>query len=257
MNLAILFWFYKEPEICKNHLELLKKYNPNIKIFGLFGGEAKDAKFYQETLENYLDDSYISPFNDPHWKWINGDLMIFDWFVKRGVSLPWDSIAVVQWDMLIFDSLDKVFPNLEKNQIFLSGLRVLDDEIDKKWKWTKQKENRKNYLSFLDYVKKNYQYKELPYCCLFILEIFPKIFFEKYGSVKNKEIGMLEYRIPIYAKIFGIPFYEKDIGVWWFSEKNKTPLNARGNKINKDYILEQLNKKHGWRIFHPYRKFWI
>ena len=35
MNLAILFWFYKEPEVCENRLQLLKKYNPDLKILGL------------------------------------------------------------------------------------------------------------------------------------------------------------------------------------------------------------------------------
>jgi len=30
MKLAILFWFYKEQEICENRLKLLRKYNPEI-----------------------------------------------------------------------------------------------------------------------------------------------------------------------------------------------------------------------------------
>jgi hypothetical protein len=41
MNLAILFWFYKEPEICRNRLKLLKVKNPNTQIFGLYGGPDK------------------------------------------------------------------------------------------------------------------------------------------------------------------------------------------------------------------------
>jgi len=35
MKLAILFWFYKEPEICQNRLELLRQNNPTISIYGL------------------------------------------------------------------------------------------------------------------------------------------------------------------------------------------------------------------------------
>ena len=48
MELAILFWFYKEPEICLNRLKILKKYNPDLKIFGLFGGDIKEEKNYND-----------------------------------------------------------------------------------------------------------------------------------------------------------------------------------------------------------------
>ena len=38
-RLAILFWFYKKPFVCRNHLLILKKYNPDLKIYGLYGGD--------------------------------------------------------------------------------------------------------------------------------------------------------------------------------------------------------------------------
>lgn len=47
MKLAILFWFYKEPQICKNHLELIRRYNATTPIYGLYGGEPEDADKYK------------------------------------------------------------------------------------------------------------------------------------------------------------------------------------------------------------------
>ncbi|MBA4320186.1 MAG: hypothetical protein C0412_17445, partial [Flavobacterium sp.] len=206
----------------------------------------------------YLDDFYAFNLNkDSNWKWINGDLMILDWYDKRGRNLSWDSVVVVQWDMLIFDSLLNQFSKIKKDQIYLSGLRKLDAEIENKWDWTRpDKKERQNYLNFLEYVKINYGYVDQPsLCSLFIFQIFPRIFFKKYLRVKNKEVGMLEYKIPIYAKIFNISFFKKNIGVWWFSDEPK-PLNARSKEISKDYIQQELAKKNGWRIFHPYYKIW-
>lgn len=257
MNLAILFWFYKEPEVCENRLRLLKKTNPGLKIFGLYGGEQKQAKEYEDRLGKYLDDFYAYPGEkSAKWKWINGDLMILDWYEKRGKNLVWDSIVVAQWDMLVFDSFLNILQGIQKGQIFLSGLSPLDKKIEESWYWTKPGgEDRQNYLNFLDYAEKNYGWKERPLCCLFILQVFPKIFFEKYLSVKNREVGMLEYKIPIYAKIFNIPFFEKDIGVEFFGE-DKKPLNAKPREIDKDYIAGELHKKGGWRAFHPYYKVW-
>lgn len=258
MNLAILFWFYKEPEICENRLQILKKNNPNLKIFGLFGGEKKEVDVYKEKLGKYLDDFYVFSANHgSDWKWINGDLMILDWYENRGVNLMFDSVVVVQWDMLVFDSLEKQLSGIKKREIFLSGLKNLDEETEKKWDWTTPDgKERQNYINFLGYTKDNYGYKDNPpLCCLFIIQVFPRIFFEKYLTVENREIGMLEYKVPIYAKIFDVPFYEKDFGVRWHGSEIK-PLNAIPEEIPEQYIRQQLSKESGWRLFHPYYKIW-
>lgn len=257
MKSAILFWFYKELDVCENRLQLLKKYNPDLQIFGLYGGEISKADEYQNKLGKYLDDFYVFTSNtDEDWKWINGDLMVLDWYDKRGRDLNWDSIAVVQWDMLVFDSLLRQFIDMKKDEIFLSGLRTIDEELENKWHWVKfGGEYRKNYAEFLDYIKERYGYSNKPLASLFIFEIFPRMFLDKYLTVENKEVGMLEYKIPMYCQIFDISFYKKDIGIMWFSNEPK-PLNAIPEEISERYIKEQLARKDGWRIFHPYYKNW-
>ncbi len=255
--MAILFWFYKKPEICINRLKLIKKYNPDLKIFGIFGGDRSKSEQFKKTLGKYLDDFYTSPFKDPDWKWIHGDLMILDWYLKRGKFKKWDSITVLQWDTLIFDSIKNQFPKIKVNQIFLSGLKPLGKITELAWYWTSPRsKERKNYLKFLRLVKNKYNYTSKPLCSLFILQVFPRIFFDMYSKIDDREIGMLEYKTPIYAKIFKIPFYKKDFGVCWFGKSSLYPLNAIPKKINKAYIIKELNKKSGWRIFHPYYNEW-
>jgi hypothetical protein len=257
MDLAILFWFYKEPEICVNHLKLLKKSNPRSKVYGLYGGKSEEENKFKEILGKYLTDFYSSPYEDEEWKWIHGDLVILDWYEKRGKNLTWDSVVIVQWDMLVFDSFKNQFPGIKKDEIFLSGLKLLDKETENRWDWTRPKYLfRKDYLNFLDYVKRHYGYHDKPLCCVFILEVFPRIFFAKYLSVKDKEIGMLEYKIPIYATIFSVPFYKRDLGVCWYEDINTLPMNARPIEISLKYIRSQLKNRNGWRIFHPYLGKW-
>ncbi len=257
MKLAILFWFYKESDVCENRLQLLKKYNPDLKIFGLYGGEISKVEEYESKLGKYLDDFYIfSGKTDNDWKWINGDLMILDWYDKRGRDLDWDSIVVVQWDMLIFDSLVKQFSEIKEGEIFLSGIRYIDDELENKWDWIKHgSKDRQNYLNFLNYIKEKFGYVDKPMASLFIFEIIPRVFFDKYLTIGNKEIGMLEYKVPIYSQLFKIPFYTKDIGVRWHS-REISPLNAIPEEIPDKYIKDQLLQDNGWRIFHPYFKIW-
>ena len=263
MKLAVLFWFYKEVDICKNRIKLIKKYNPKIKIFGLYGGDKKKAKYFNGKLKNYLDDFYISAHCNKHgdWKWINGDLMILDWYNNQGRELKnWDSVVIVQWDALVLGNIKKQFSGIKKGEIFISGIRILDKYIEEKWSWTKLKsDERKNYLNFQKYVMEKYGYKNKLLCSLFILQIFSRDFFNCWLTVEDKEIGMLEYKIPTYAKIFNIPIYRKDLGVWWFNKNAKrgeTPLNARGVEVKEKLINSELNKKNGFRIFHPYFKIW-
>jgi len=263
MKLAVLFWFYKEPKICLNHLELIKKYNPNIKIFGLYGGGRAEAKIYKNKLGRYLDEFYISSYcsKKSRWKWINGDLMILDWYKNQGRKLKkWDSVIVVQWDALVLGNIKKQLPGLRKDEIFVSGTRVLDKNIEKRWSWTRPRgKHRKDYLDFSKHILDEHGYKNKLLCSLFIVQIFSRRFFDKWLLLKNKKIGMLEYKIPTYARIFNIPIYKKNLGARWFNKKaykGQTPLNARGIEIDDKFIRSELEKNNGYRIFHPYFKDW-
>lgn len=237
---------------------LIKKHNPDLKIFGVFGGKREEEYLYKEKLGKYLDDFYCHTSTDNDWKWIHGDLMLLDWYRERGNKLDWDSVVIVQWDMLVFDSFNNQFPNIKKNEMFLSGLQTLDKYTEVNWEWTSPlREYRKDFDNFLKFAKEKYGYKkdELP-CCLFIIEIIPRIFFEKYLTVENKDVGMLEYKIPIYREIFDIPIYKKNVGAHWWGNVEQFPLNAEPTEIKTRYIEAELEKEYGWRIFHPYFKIW-
>jgi adenine-specific DNA methylase len=136
MKLAILFWFYKEPQVCKNHLELLRRYNPTVPIYGLYGDELGEVHTYKSVLSKYLDDFYaFTQDKSSSWKWHLGDLLITDWYLERGQHLTWDTIFVVQWDMLVFGPVNELFSMLKEDQILLSGLRPIK-EVEKIWSWT-------------------------------------------------------------------------------------------------------------------------
>jgi hypothetical protein len=254
MSLAALYWFYKDLGVSQNHLALFKKHNADIPTYGLYGGDSKEAPRFEAALSRGLDDFYISEVQDTKWKWLHGDLLILKWYQDRGQYLPWDSLAVIQWDMLVFDSLHKQFPALATGEIFLSGVTELNETLENAWDWTSGVE-RPNYLDFREYVRKEYGYIGPALGCFFIFQIFPRIFFEKYLTVKNKELGMLEYKVPTYANIFGLPFYKKDVGVDYYGNQ-QLPMNAAPREIEDAYIRDELRKKDGWRIFHPFYKEW-
>ena len=277
MKLAILFWFYKEPEICKNRLEILRQNNPTVPIYGLYGGDLHLINEYKSFLGLYLDDFYAFTENkDAYWKWIQGDLMITHWYQERGKHLSWDTIVIIQWDMLVFGAIDQLFSMLKPDQMLLSGLRPIK-EVENDWSWLTPKipERRNQYLTFLEHVRKMYGYNQDPLGCLFIVVCFPRIFLEQYSKIEKPELGFLEYRIPIYAQIFGISFCENhSFQGWWvdsdpiFGEKNPirrawnslylklapNPLNPAKREISIIPIYRHLRTEEGARIFHPYEQ---
>jgi hypothetical protein len=277
VKLAILFWFYKEPEICLNRLELLRKHNPDTPIYGLYGGDIEAASRFQYLLAPYLNDFYVFTANqDSYWKWIQGDLMITQWYRDRGKGLAWDTIVVIQWDMLVFGSIDQIFSMLKPDQLLLSGLRPIR-EVEADWGWVTPKipDRRQRYLEFLEHVRKTYNYQSDPLGCLFIVVCFPRVFLDQYSNVEQPELGFIEYRIPIYAQIFGTSFCENHpFQAWWvdvdpiFWAKNPIkqamnslslrfnpiPLNPAKREISLIPIYRHLNTQTGARIFHPYEQ---
>lgn len=263
-KLAILFWFYKEPKICRNHLQLLRENNPTIPIYGLYGGELNDVNDFKFILDEYLDDFYVfDQDKSSSWKWHLGDQLISSWYSQRGKNLSWDTIVIVQWDMLIFGSVNQLFSMLRKDDVLLSGLRIIS-EIEERWGWTSNSiapELRSQYLNFLDHVKEKYSYAHEPMCCLFIVVCLPRIFMENYSKIEQPELGFLEYKVPIYAQIFELTFCTNHpFQPWWPGDpettENRRTLNAKRIDIGIMSILRNLTDKNGVRIFHPYRKFY-
>lgn len=258
MKLAVLFWFYKDVEVCKNRLQILRKYNPDIQIFGLYGGDVAKADFFEKNLSPYLTDFFCFTGNQhPGWKWVNGDLMINHWFLERGNELEWDTITIIQADMVAIGSMPKLFEGLKKDEILLSSVRLVK-EVEAWWYWVKGR--RELYDNFYKYMVKEMGYDAEPVCCQYVIVCLPKSFLSKYSKIENPELGFIEYRVPMYAQLFKTPFKIMDkFNCWWGDDpamaqvpQYKKVLIADKVQIPLWVILWNLVRKKGSRIFHPY-----
>ena len=259
-KLAVLFWFYKEPHICENRLKLLRKYNPDMPIYGLYGGDPQEASDYEQLLARYLDDFYVfGQERDSQWKWLHGDLVIADWYSRRGHQLSWDTIVVVQWDMVVYGPIQKVFSMLQRDQVLLSGLRPID-EVEQQWSWTSPDypDRRAEYLRFLDRVQKHFDFDSRPLCCLFVVVCLSRGFLDQYSRIEQPELGFLEYRVPIYAQVFRVPFCtDHPFEPWWDGIdpfRRDLPLMAWQRRVDRRTMLGHLLNPWGARVFHPYRE---
>lgn len=254
MNRAILFWFYKEPKLCQNRLELLRQYNPETLIFGLYGGDPALKDQFKMVTARYLDDYYSFDIEkDQNWKWRHGDLLITQWYRERGKGLKWDSIVIVQWDMLVLAPIKKLFEMVTEDQILLSGYEPIGKN-DSFSPWISPPARMEAYQKFLFHIEEKYQYQQQPYRCLFVVVVFPRLFLDKYAVIDYPELGFIEYRVPIYAQIFQTPVCISHAFKVSWQEKNplRRIISPRKQQIPLSIILYHLLNQNGSRIFHPY-----
>lgn len=233
MKSAILFWFYKSPALCRSRLKLIRRYNPDVPVFGLYGGPFCDAEMYKKLLLPLLDDLYVFDPDQAHssfWRWTNGDLVLCDWYRQRGILFEWDSLVIIQWDMLIFDHVQNIFGGLDPNEIILSGVKKLTPKLQADWHWTNDslETHKARFQRFLLWYRENASQSCELFTCHFIAVSAPRCFWDDYSSLDPMPDGFIEYRFPSIAAFLGYRFASRpELDTCWYPighERHQTKL---------------------------------
>jgi hypothetical protein len=265
MQLAVLFWFYRSFDVCENRLKLLRRLNgPELPIYALYGGPASEAPEAERRLSRYLDDFYAYPEDrTAEWKWINGDQLIAAWHEGRGRTLPWDTVVVVQWDMLVLRPVRDLFAGLRPGEMLLSGFRPAR-EVEAWWGWAKDDDSPRaqEREGFVRWLRETQEYEGELWCCLFIVAAFPRAFLDRYLEAGAPVCGFLEYKLPTLAVAFGLPVVsDPRFWPWWASDpgtrdaaSQERLLNAVGQEASLPAVLEHLLSRDAIGLIHPYRR---
>jgi hypothetical protein len=253
LELAVLFWCYKELDVCVSRLRLLRHYNPGTPVYVLFGGNLTEADQFETAFGPYVDDFYAFPEEkSADWKWWRGDVLLSRWFSDRGHRLRWDSVAVLQWDMLTFAPVEKLFMNMKKNELLLSGAWPML-EID--WVRTDFLQSIGKF-EFQNFVR-HYDFDEADiWWCVFVVVVLPREFLMKFSERADPEIGFLEYSIPTLAKFWGFEIRQMTrdhrYNSWQADHPYNAMLTAAKSELQRRHVLMHLLEPGGLRIFHPY-----
>jgi hypothetical protein len=256
----ILVRFHKEPQIIENRLDILKYFNPDLDIYGLFGG---DDRFFDWETGNIIEKTaHVYKLDMPYkgWAWVNGDLAMMQWFDNFGKSVQFDRLYLIEWDALILGSLNDIYRRVPIDAIGLTRINYLD-VIKDTWHWTLRSPYKEQWQEFMKRGVAKHDYRGRQKVSLFGLPVFPRAFFEEYSNLEletitidgiEKPLVHDEIRLPFYAEVLGYDMV--DTG---FSPKKKKDekkyFNADNNIIKKRSILKELSIKDGRRVFHPYR----
>jgi len=180
------------------------------------------------------------------------------WYRQEGRQLAFDMLHLVEWDLLLLASLDRIYGETGRNGVALTGLTPLE-RIQGHWYWTSVEPYAAQWRQLRERVRARHGWDGPYFACQGPANAFSKAFLERYSQEEIPELVHEELRLPLYAgalgfEVAGLPHIYREI---------KDPgemkfFNCEKLAINQLRIRWELLKPSGRRVFHPYRKpLWI
>jgi hypothetical protein len=235
----VLFRFHTDFSTCRNHLEILHTFNPGMPMYGLFGGAEKD---FTKAQKLPLDHVWHIPLDDPHWKWVNGDLCVRWWYTEVGRHMTFDMLHLVEWDLILLESIERHFASV-RGGIAMTGITPME-KIYNTWIWVAPLRGRYEWLKLKAYVERVYGYTQTPLAGIFGGASFSRKFLERYAQVEVPGWCNDEVRVPLFAQAFGMPVHDTRLGNEFFT--------AGDEMISPSIVYAQY--RQGMRSFHPVRE---
>lgn len=254
MKRIVLFRFHIHPSICMNRIELLKKYNPGMEIYGLYGGpENKFGKFVK-ALSPHLKNLYCIKDKAPFWKWKNGDLAVKAWYKDIGRTLSFDMLHLIEWDLLLFDSLDRIYGDIPEDGMGVASLTPVE-KMGKDWAWTGKEPYAKEFGELLNFARSKFGYDLEPYAIQGPGLCMPRKFLEAYIGIDIPELCNDEIRIPLFAQIFGFKMHDTRFCKNWSDESDRKAFHCQlFPEVGEKTLKTELADPSGRRVFHPFRR---
>lgn len=230
----------------------LRQLNPGIKIFGLYGGEEAEFPKFQKYLQPFLEHNYCIRNQKDRWKWKNSDLAVRLWFRDFGKKIDFDILHIVEWDLLFFRALEKIYPRVSRNALNLTALTPLK-LVEQKWYWTSREPAKSEWEKLTKLAETKFKYSKQPYASLGPGATLPRKFLEKFSSIPVPDLGNDELRLPLFGQIFGFKLIDTGFRRW-FSKEDSRFFNCNGDEIPLKVIIKELKEGGGRKAFHPYRK---
>jgi hypothetical protein len=242
----VVFRFHKAPLVCRSRVALLRRLNPDVPIYGLFGGRSVLGK----RLVG-LDGLYSSPA-PADWNWKHSDLVLARWYRDVGHTLPFDVLHLVEWDLLLAASLDKLYASVPDDAVGLTALTPTS-QLEAEWTWLRRDENRREWEALLARARDEWAYDGVPHGCVGPGPCFPRSFLEAYAQIDPPVLCNDELRLPLFAQILGFSIVDTRLRGPWRGEREDPFFRFRAQEIELSAIKAELAKPDGWRAFHPVR----
>ncbi len=248
----IVFRFDRNPLVCRSRIASLRAYNPGVPIVGLYGGRAgiRGLAFRMGSrLVLGLDSFYASP-HPGIWNWKHGDLALAAWFRDVGHRWSFDVAHLVEWDLLLAESLDELYRHVPPDAVGVTCLTAVT-EVGREWRWLKGDTERAEYEQLVQSVERHQQGSVQLFASLGVGPCFPRSFLVDYAQADVPELAHDELRVPLFAQALGYPVVDTALRRSWTDASEDQVFNASGQAINPSRVEHELSRPDGRRAFHP------
>ncbi|MGW0229263.1 hypothetical protein ACWDWO_13180 [Actinopolymorpha singaporensis] len=254
VNRIVVFRFDRNPLICRSGVALLRSLNPGLQVHGLYGGGPGG----RQALLRYgaipllgLDSLYVSP-RPGRWNWKHGDLALAAWYREVGRHLDFDVAHLVEWDLLLLDSLDRVYADVPPDAVALTCLTPLTRLLGS-WEWLRTPEGLREWESLLSYARLTWGYQDEPLGCIGCGPAFSRAFLDAYARIDPPELCHDELRLPLVVQSLGFPLVDTGFRRSWDDPVEDRYFAANATAIQHETITAELQRPGGRRAFHPVR----
>lgn len=232
----------------------MRALNPGCRIHVLFGGGSESAWRMARLLGDSVEGWYVAG-TPPWWNWRHGDLVVREWFRKRGHMIPFDRAYLIEWDLLLLDALEALYQHVPIDAIAVTARFRLRD-VAHDWGWMTNEEDRRQWTALLSVVVREFGYHGRPYASLGPGTCYSRDSLERYSAIDIPELTNDEQRVPLYAQCFGIPVADTHFRRTWDGAEELRGFNCQNSEVTAEVVHAELTKPGGRRAFHPFRQLW-
>jgi hypothetical protein len=219
----------------------------------MYGGPRSEEARMRRYTGKYFEKWWRIPSTEKRWKWLHSDLAVRAWYKAVGRGVVFDVLHLIEWDLVLFQSIEKAYRHIGANSIGLTDLHPLRESAHR-WYWTTHEPYKSQWARLLSLAQKKYNYHGQPQASVGPGMTFPKAFLARYAREKIPVLAHDELRVPLYGKIFGFNLSNTRLGYLGKKDESRY-FNCNGILITLSTITSELTKKNGRRAFHPYRGF--
>lgn len=205
MRRAILFRYHHAPEVARNRIELLRRCNPGVPVWAMYGGEASSAPdigadhHYLLRLSGGLDA-----------RWRHGDICAREWFIEHGHQWAFDMLHLVEWDLLLLAPLEQLFGHV-RDGVALTHVRSLATLRAEGWVWARGFKHRARLALLRRHLRRHFSFAlddAQQKAGVFGAACLSRAFLQYYSRVAVPRFCHDEVRMPAFAQAFGMRVHD-------------------------------------------------
>jgi hypothetical protein len=166
--------------------------------------------------------------------------------------MAFDVVHLVELDLLLLDSLERVYASVPPAAVGVTALTPLS-EVEHDCRWLQRPQGRQQWERLLSYAHAVWAYDGVPHACWRAGACFPRSFLERYALLEAPELCDDRLRVPLFAQILGLPLVDTGFRRGWHDPDEDRFFNRDGREIETSAIGAELIKADGRRAFYPVR----